>query len=184
MDPSRSVLFIIDVQERLLPAMESAGAVANACVFLGKAAAEAKVPVLVSEQYPKGLGHTVPDVLAALRKPKIFEKTSFSVAGDARIVTHLRKLRAEKRRDQVILCGIEAHVCVLQSALQLMQRGFEVFVAADATSSRKVGSRDLALSRLAHAGVAPVSTEMVAFEWVQDSRSPIFKPVSALVRSV
>lgn len=182
MQAARSQLLIIDVQERLVPAMSEPDAVVSACAFLGQVAGMCSVPVVVSEQYPKGLGHTVPEVLAACTKPAVVTKTAFSAVREAKIITRLRKKRSDQRRDQIVLCGVEAHVCVLQSALELVATGFEVFVVADALSSRQLGSRDVALSRMAHAGVIPVTSEMVAFEWVGDAKARPFKPISALVR--
>jgi hypothetical protein len=178
----RSQLLIIDVQERLVPAMSQPEDVVSACAFLGNVAGLCGVPALVSEQYPKGLGNTVPDVISACSKPTVVTKTAFSVARETKILGKLRKKRSDQRRDQIVICGVEAHVCVLQSALELCTLGFEVFVVADAISSRHLGSRDVALSRMAHAGVMPVTREMVAFEWVGDAKAKPFKPVSTLVR--
>ena len=182
MKADRSQLLIIDVQERLIPAMQEPDAVAGACAFLGQVAGLCRVPTLITEQYPKGLGHTVLSVLEACTKPTLVEKTVFSAPQERKVLDRLRRKRADQRREQIVLCGVEAHVCVLQSALDLVSSGFEVFVVADAVSSRHIGSRDVALSRLAHAGVVPVTSEMVAFEWVGDAKSKTFKPISALVR--
>ncbi|MEM6382555.1 MAG: isochorismatase family protein [Pseudomonadota bacterium] len=182
MDVQRSTLLVIDVQERLLPAMDGQKVLEGACAFLCAVATECAVPVIISEQYPKGLGATVPAISEAAGNAKIIAKTAFSAAAEPKILDRLRKLRSDKRRDQIVVCGIEAHVCVLQSALELRAAGFDVFVAADAVSSRRIGSRDLALSRLGHAGIGLVSTEMVAFEWIGDAKSKHFKPISAMVR--
>lgn len=182
LDSARSQLLIIDVQERLVPAMSEPENVVSACAFLGQVAGLCGVSVMITEQYPKGLGHTVPDVLAACTKPAVVTKTAFSAARETKVIDKLRKKRNDQRRDQIVICGVEAHVCVLQSALELATTGFEVSVVADAISSRHLGSRDVALSRMAHAGVTPVTSEMVAFEWVGDAKTKSFKPVSALVR--
>lgn len=182
MHSGRSQLLIIDVQERLVPAMSGPQGVVSACAFMGQVAGLCGVPALITEQYPKGLGHTVPDVAASCAKPVVVTKTAFSVVREPKVIDKLRKKRNDQRRDQIVLCGVEAHVCVLQSALELAELGFEIFVVADAVSSRHLGSRDIALSRMAHAGVIPVTSEMVAFEWVGDAKSKSFKPASALVR--
>lgn len=182
MKADRSQLLIIDVQERLVPAMQEPQAVVSACAFLGQVAGLCSVPILITEQYPKGLGHTVPAVLEACTRPVLVEKTAFSAPQERKVLDRLRKRRADQRREQIVVCGVEAHVCVLQSALDLAGSGFEVFVVADAISSRHIGSRDVALSRLAHAGVVPVTSEMVAFEWVGNAKAKAFKPISALVR--
>lgn len=183
MQAQRSQLLLIDVQERLVPAMQDSDGVVGACAFLALAAGHCSVPVLTSEQYPKGLGHTVPPVLEACTRAIVVEKTAFSVAQEKKLLDKLRKKRSDQRRDQIIIGGVEAHVCVLQSALELSTSGFEVFVVADAISSRHIGSRDIALSRMAHAGVVPVTSEMVAFEWLGDAKAKAFKPISALVRA-
>lgn len=183
MKPERSQLLLIDVQEKLVPAMQDPEGVAGACAFLGQVAGHCAVPTLISEQYPKGLGHTVPPVLDACTRPAVLDKMAFSVAQEKRCLERLRKKRSDQRRDQIVIAGVEAHVCVLQSALELSTLGFEVFVVADAISSRHIGSRDIALSRLAHAGIVPVTTEMVAFEWLGSAKAKAFKPVSALVRA-
>ncbi|MFK7792889.1 MAG: isochorismatase family protein [Devosiaceae bacterium] len=182
MKPDRSQLLIVDVQERLLPAMQDQEDVVSACAFLAKAAGLCSVPTLITEQYPAGLGHTLQAVLDVCTKPQVVEKTAFSVAQDSKALDKLRKRRTDQRRDQIIICGVEAHVCVLQSALDLKGLGFDVFAVADAVSSRHLGSRDVALSRMAHAGIVPVTTEMVAFEWLGDAKAKAFKPISALVR--
>ncbi len=182
MKADRSHLLMIDVQEKLVPAMSGADDVVGACAFLAQAAHHCTVPVLITEQYPSGLGHTVRELVNACTAPTTIEKTAFSAAAEPRAIEVLRASRSTERRDQIVVCGVEAHVCVLQSCLDLNAMGFEVFVVADGVSSRKVGSRDIALSRLAHAGVTPVTSEMVAFEWVGDAKAPAFKPMSALVR--
>jgi nicotinamidase-related amidase len=183
MKAERSQLLLIDVQERLVPAMQDSDSVVGTCAFLAQSAGHCSVPVMISEQYPKGLGHTVPPVLEAGTRPVVVQKTAFSVAQEKKLLDKLRKKRSDQRRDQIIIGGVEAHVCVLQSALELSTLGFEVFVVADAISSRHIGSRDIALSRMAHAGVVPVTSEMVAFEWLGDAKAKAFKPVSALVRA-
>jgi nicotinamidase-related amidase len=182
MKADRSHLLIVDVQEKLVPAMSGGGDVVGACAFLAQAASHSRVPVLITEQYPKGLGHTVPELVNACSAPETIEKTAFSAAAEPKALKVLRAFRSAERRDQIVVCGVEAHVCVLQSCLDLNALGFEVFVVADGVSSRKVGSRDIALSRLARAGVTPVTSEMVAFEWVGDAKAPAFKPISVLVR--
>lgn len=182
MNADRSHLLIIDVQEKLVPAVSGADDVVSTCAFLAQAAAACDVPVMITEQYPKGLGHTVPTLKDACQNPTIVEKTAFSAAQDRKTLDVLRTKRSQQRRAQIVVCGVEAHICVLQTCLDLKATGFEVYVVADAVSARKEGSRDIALSRLAHAGVVPVTSEMVAFEWVGDAKAAAFKPISALVR--
>lgn len=183
MDPARSQLVIIDVQERLAPAMDGPEQVVDTCAFLGEVAGALGIATLITEQYPKGLGNTLPAIVDAATKPAIVAKTAFSAARETKVMDRLRKKRSDQRRDQIILCGMEAHVCVLQTALELKTSGFEVFVVADGVTSRRLGSRDVALSRMAHAGIVPVTSEMVAFEWLGDAKNKAFKHVSSLVRA-
>lgn len=174
----RSCLLVIDVQERLLPAMAEGGnVVANAAVLI-KAANRLGVPVLLSEQYPKGLGPTVAALSALVPEGPAVAKTEFSCAAAP---GYLDRLRATGR-DQLVLAGIEAHVCVLQTALQFRSLGYAVFVVADAVSSRKPESVGLALARMREAGAVPVTTEMVLFEWLGRAGTAEFKELSALIR--
>lgn len=174
----RSCLLVIDVQERLLPAMAAAAdVVANSAVLI-RAAKRLGVPVLVSEQYPKGLGRTVGSLSSLVPEGPAVEKTEFSCATAP---GYLERLKATGR-DQLVLTGIEAHVCVLQTALQFRVLGYAVFAVADAISSRKPESVALALARMREAGAMPVTTEMVLFEWLERAGTAEFKELSALIR--
>lgn len=173
-----SCLIVIDVQEKLISAMSAAEAVVANTAILLKAAERLGVPVLFSEQYPKGLGPTVPDLAPFAAKVGPVTKTEFSCAAAPGFV---ERLRATGRK-QAVLTGIEAHVCVLQTALGLRELGFPVFVVADAISSRKAESAAIALERMRAAGVNVVTTEMVLFEWLVRAGSPEFKELSALVK--
>lgn len=179
LEAKKSSLLIIDVQERLLPAMTAGNEVVPRCRTLMEAAKTLDVPVTVSEQYPKGLGSTV----AELRDngARVFEKTAFSVWKDAALKQHFIDLH-EADRPLVAIAGIEAHVCVLQSAINLRTAGFGVYVVADAVSSRKPASAGLALERLRDSGIQVVSTEMVVFEWLEKAGTPEFKRLSGLIK--
>jgi nicotinamidase-related amidase len=172
-----SLLLVVDVQEALLPAMADPGRVTRGASILMRAAAILGVPVVVSEQYPKGLGHTVAG-LAVLAPDRVHEKLSFSCLGDEALAASL----LVPERPAVVLCGIEAHVCVLQTALALKAHGAHPFVVADATASRRESDHALALSRLAAAGVGVGSVEMVVFEWMERAGTPDFKAISKLIR--
>lgn len=173
-----SLLFVVDEQARLAPAMYSRDqAVANTRVLL-RAAACLGVPVIASEQYPKGLGPTVPEIASLLPQGSVCEKIHFSCANDEGIATRIAKLG----RSQVVVVGMEAHVCVLQTALGLKARGYEPFVVADAVSSRRPESHAIALDRLRVAGVPVVTTEMVAFEWLERAGTAEFKEILGLIR--
>jgi len=179
LDAGRSQLLLVDVQERLMPAMHEAERVVEGCGRLVEAACTLGVPATVSEQYPRGLGATVPQ-LAERLGPEVprFAKTHFSCAGDAAILGRL----AAAGRPQVVLAGVEAHVCVLQTALQLKAMGFQPAVVWDAVASRTPESRELARERLGRAGVDLVNGEMVLFEWLQRAGTPAFKALSGLLK--
>jgi nicotinamidase-related amidase len=179
LDASHSSLLIVDIQERLLPAMDDGARVVSRTQILMKAAEALELPVTISEQYPKGLGKTVPDI--ASNRATVFEKTSFSCWRDQAIKAHFIN-HHEHGRPLVIIAGIEAHVCVLQSALDLHNAGFGVFVVADAISSRSKESVDLALGRLRQADIQIINAEMALFELLGKAGTPEFKTLSALIR--
>lgn len=174
MRANQSLVWLVDVQERLLPAIDQGESVATACGWLVDVARELDVPVAASEQYPKGLGHTVASLRDRLEAGAITEKTHFSCADAGEC---LRLIQQSGRR-QVVLGGIEAHVCVLQSALGLIRHGYEVYVVSEAVGSRCPEDKRLALDRLRDNGVAVVSGEMVAFEWLHQAGTDTFKRVT------
>jgi nicotinamidase-related amidase len=178
LDRTKSCLLVIDIQEKLITAINGADRViANTAVLL-RAAARLGIPALFSEQYPKGLGPTVPALagFAAAGGPVV--KSEFSCSEAPGFVERLRATG----REQLVLAGIEAHVCVLQTALGFWARDYPVFVVADAVSSRKPESVAVALDRLRDEGVAIVTTEMVLFEWLGRAGTPEFKELSALIK--
>lgn len=174
----RSRLLIVDVQERLVPAMAEADAVIRQAGVLMDAARQLGVPVLVSEQYPKGLGPTVVALRERVDAGAIVAKLEFGCAANPELN---RRLKADGR-DQIVIAGIEAHVCVLQTALGLKAEGLAPVVVADAVSSRTRASHDAALARLAANGVELATTEMVVFEWLGRAGTGAFRAVSKLIR--
>jgi nicotinamidase-related amidase len=180
-DATKSSLLIVDVQERLLPAMAAGNSVVERSTILLKAAKALDVPVAVSEQYPKGLGHTVEILSQEIGNAPVFAKSSFSCWRDEALRKHFTDLH-DGARPQVIIAGIEAHVCVAQTAIDLAQAGFGVFVVADAVSSRAETSVALALSRMGQSGVEVVNTEMAVFELLGKAGTPEFKTLSALIK--
>jgi nicotinamidase-related amidase len=179
LNASHASLFIVDVQSRLLPAMIEPDRVLARTQILLRAAELLQIPVTVSEQYPKGLGNTVPELKTT--SAMFFEKLSFSCWRDAAMKAHFIKLH-ESGRPLVIVAGIEAHVCVLQTCIDLYNAGFGVFVVADAVSSRQSSSADLALQRLREAGIQVVNTEMVVFELLEKAGTAEFKALSGLIK--
>jgi len=178
LERDRSLLFVVDVQERLLPAMHDGAGCVAAIGRLLEGARILDVPVMASEQYPRGLGPTVPAVRERLGEAPVFEKITFSCARDATI----REAVLAAGRRTLVLCGIEAHVCVLQTALDFAAEGLRVAVVEDAVASRRPESRARALARLAGAGVEVVNVEMVLFEWLERAGTDAFRAVSRLVR--
>jgi nicotinamidase-related amidase len=174
----KSCLLVVDVQERLAPAMAEREAAVRNCAILMKAAARLGVPVVVSEQYPQGLGPTIPELKALAPAEAFLAKTSFSCAGDPGLAARLRALG----RKQIVIAGMEAHVCVLQSALGLAQAGYDCFVAADATASRAPANKEAALARLREDGVRVVTTEMAVFEWLGRAATDELREVSRLIK--
>ena len=138
-DAAKSSLLIVDVQERLLPAMAPGNSVVERSAILLKAAKALDVPLTVSEQYPKGLGDTVETLSQEIGNAPVFEKSSFSCWRDGALKKHFTA-HHDAGRPQVIIAGIEAHVCVVQTAIDMAQAGFGVFVVADAVSSRAESS--------------------------------------------
>jgi nicotinamidase-related amidase len=195
-ESQHSQLVLIDLQTKLIPAMfEGAAVVANA-LRLAQAAQLLRVPTSVTEQYPEGLGSTVPELGDWAREP--LQKLSFS-ACDEGLIEHLQAVGtpkaspnarsvpkhlqkpAENGRSEIIIAGLEAHVCVLQTVMGLLD-DFDVFVVTDACTSRTERNRDAAYDRLAAEGANLVTTEMVLFEWLRGSEHAQFKAVQALIR--
>lgn len=181
LDATKSFLLLIDMQERLLPAMSGGAEVERRCSILLTAAQRLDLPAIASEQYPKGLGHTVPGLRNQLGNAAVFEKTAFSCWRDDALKAALIA-RHEGGRPQAIVAGIETHVCVLQTTLDLAAAGFAVFAVADAMTSRATASTELAERRMHQAGVAVVNTEMVVFELLGRAGTAEFKTLSALIR--
>jgi nicotinamidase-related amidase len=174
----QSCLLIVDVQERLTPVMTDPRRVIHHCHLLIRAAQRLGIPVIASEQYPKGLGPTIVDLREALPAGDILPKLHFSAAADPAILARLSQLN----RPQIVMAGIEAHVCVLQTALDLKERGFTPAVIADACASRRPESERMAWERLLQQGVTLPTVEMALFEWLNQAGTPEFKELSALIR--
>ncbi len=175
-----SCLIVIDMQERLVPAMQAPARTIHNARTLITAATELAVPVLLTEQYPQGLGATVPELAgaAAAAHAAILPKMHFSCMEDQDFAA---AFEATGRR-QAVIAGMEAHICVLQTAVSLMDQGFEVFVVTDATSSRPLESEKACLDRLQACGAGIVTTEMVVFEWLGRAGTPAFKALLPLIK--
>jgi nicotinamidase-related amidase len=180
-DAARTLLLVVDIQPTLTAAMpdQEAELMLNNTESLLQAAGTLGIPVLLSEQYPKGLGTTEPSLLEQLPAgTEKFEKTGFSCCAAAGFV----KAVADAGRDQIVIVGQETHVCVLQTAFDLLNRGLTVFVAEDAVCSRKSTHKLFALERMRTGGATITNYESILFEWLRDAAHPEFKTLSKLLR--
>ena len=174
-----SRLVLIDMQEKLLPAMHEHERVLARCQVLLKGMAALGVPVVVTEQYPKGLGKTVPELAEFLpENTPVFAKTSFSCFGAEGFAEALN----HTARPALILAGVEAHVCCQQTALEALAKGFQVLIPFDAVSSRRSAEADHALAMLRTLGCGVFSVEALLFMLLGDAKHPAFKTISQLVR--
>lgn len=174
-----AVLLVVDIQEKFRGVIHEMDRVLRSTAVLLKACGALKVPVVVSEQYPKGLGRTLKELLEVVPVgTPVCEKTAFGCAADEAL---LRRLKGLGRR-QVLVAGIEAHICVSQTVHGLLAAGFEPHVVREAVSSRAEADCRTALEKMAGSGSVPSCVEMALFELMRDSRHPAFKAVQALVR--
>jgi nicotinamidase-related amidase len=173
LDRKRSALVIIDVQEKLFPSIHDHARLLTRIDLLISAAALMKVPLLVTEQYPKGLGKTIEELRRVIPVFQPLAKVDFSCVPAPGFKERLSSLQ----RDQVVLAGIETHVCVAQTALDLASAGENVFVAADATGSRRPLDAQVALQRLDRNGITITSAESIVFEWLRRAGTEEFKAI-------
>ena len=173
-----SVLVVIDVQERLVPAVQAPARTLRNTQTLLAAARECAVPVILTEQYPEGLGSTVPEIAAAAAGAAIISKMHFSCMEEEGFAEAFRALG----RKQAVLVGMEAHICVVQTAASLLEEGYDVFVVSDATASRTLESEQACLARMTASGAHVVTTEMVVFEWLGKAGTPAFKRLLPAIR--
>lgn len=172
------VLMVIDVQERLTPAIHKAEQVTAGCAVLANAAQLLQIPLLVTEQYPEKLGATVAAITGVLKEYQPIAKKQFSSCTDEVMAA----LKALPGRRSVLLCGMEAHVCVQQTALDLLEKGYAVFAVRDAISSRTAENAEIGWRRMMRAGAVPVSVESALFELLQTADRPEFKAVHQLIK--
>ncbi|HEY0483437.1 MAG TPA: isochorismatase family protein [Kofleriaceae bacterium] len=180
---SRAALLVVDIQDRLLPAMpeDALAAVMRNSVILIQAADQLGLPIVVSQQYPRGLGVTarpIEDAVAAARRVHRFDKLEFSAAAAPAFAA----LAPGLGRDQWIVCGMETHVCVYQSARDLAARGWDVHVCADAVCSRTPANREIGLGLLARAGAIVTSTEVCVFDLLGRAGSDEFRALSRVIK--
>lgn len=174
-----SQLVLVDIQTKLAAAMhqEAMQKVIRNCGILLQAAQLLEVPTLLTEQYPKGLGHTVPELLAHFPTIQPIEKTHFSCMGEPAFARQLTR-----DHTQVILTGMETHICVCQTALDLLSHGKQVFVVEDAVISRSSDNKANAIARMRGAGCVITNTESLVFEWLGKAEGDAFKVITKLIR--
>lgn len=178
LDRARAALLVVDVQERLMPVIDGAERVILNIRRLIQGASILGLPILATEQYPRGLGPTVQLLRELLPPDRTREKITFSCLGEPPVFENLRT----SGRDTLLVCGAEAHVCVCQTVHDCLAAGYRVHVAADAVSSRAPENRALALERMARAGAIVTSTEMALFELLERAGTDEFRAVSKLVK--
>ena len=175
--PEECAVLVIDVQERLLPAVQHGQKLLESLELLIRSARQVGLPVLATEQYPKGLGPTQPSLLPHFSQPAEV-KTRFSAATPA-IIDFLHR----DARRMVVLAGMETHICVMQTALDLLAEDFAVAVVEDATAAGRSADHAAGLARMYQAGVVPASVEMAVYEWLGGAEHPAFKELAGAVRA-
>lgn len=176
-----TTLIMIDVQDKLTNMLPEVNAqnVSKKALSIIKSADILNIKTIITEQYPKGLGATIEPIREYLgKKYTPFEKTSFSIVKDEKIFNEIKS----SNNKQIVLFGIEAHICVFQSALELKEMGYDVYVVSDISYSRDDIEKELALKTLRHNGIQTVSLEMVLFMWLEGAKHPNFKEIQAFIK--
>ena len=173
-DAQKSRLLVVDLQTKLMPFIHDHKPLMENCLNIINVANTIGVPVIASEQYPKGLGPTDESIRALIQDQAMMEKEYFSCLSDE----GCRATLQDKNFSQVVIIGTESHVCVMQTALELKAAGLEVFLVEDCVGSRDPHNKHLAVERMRQAGIIIVSREMVAFEWLRKANTDIFRQVS------
>lgn len=178
MKPENTLCIVVDIQERLLPALHNADSMVERSRVVIQGLQALDVPLVATEQYPKGLGKTVPAVQLLLGDgAAVFEKTRFSA-----VIAEVEAVLNDKKIENVILLGAEAHVCMLQTVLDLRAKGLAVYVPFDCTTSRNPANKDNALQQMRDVGAVVSNSESVLFQLLGDAKHPAFKTVSKLIQ--
>ena len=178
LDPNNSLLLIIDVQEKLVNALDK-NIIVKRVSNLTKSARLLEIPVIATEQYSKGLGKTVTDVsIEFSENTPVFEKTSFNALAEDGV---LDKIKSYKKK-QIVICGIETHICVHQTAAALLREGFEVYTVKDACASRNKYEFKQGIELMETNGAKVTCTEIVLFEWLKTAKNLHFKEIQALIK--
>lgn len=169
---------LVDVQDKLFPHMSNGEIFEKSIVTLVNGLKTLGVPFIVNEQYKKGIGETIPSLEAIVKEDPHFEKTTFSCCGNEATFEAIKALG----KKVVIVAGIETHVCVLQTCLDLLEAGLQPVLVTDCVTSRKENDTKIAIKRLIQAGVIPTTYESILFELTQNAKNPNFKEISKLVK--
>ncbi len=175
LESSQCALVVVDIQQKLLPPIFQKEHLLRNSQLLVRAAGVLKIPAIVSTQYAKGLGKTVPEIASLLPETEAIDKDRFSCFGSDLFCTLLKRLPGN--RNTLLLCGMESHICVMQTALAALREGYLVHVASDAVSSRTEWNWKIGLERMRAAGAVISSTEMMIYELMRSSSSPAFKEI-------
>jgi nicotinamidase-related amidase len=173
-------LLVVDVQQKLAPHVEGHARVIGKSAGLIRAARKLSLPVLVSEHCPELIGSTVPGLMELVSQGQVLPKTHFSCTDEPALFERLQSLK----RKQAVVCGMEAHVCVMQTALGLAERGYQPFVVRDAVGSRREEDRATALERLREAGCGMATAEMAIFEWMGRADIPEFRELLGILKAI
>jgi nicotinamidase-related amidase len=180
LDKDKSLLLLIDIQEKLYPSIHEREKMLARIDLLASAATLMHIPVMATEQYPKGLGKTLPEITGIISGVQPIEKIDFSCFPAPGFQDQL----AAYQRKQIIVTGIEAHICVAQTALDLLNNGFEVVLVADGVGSRRPLDSEIALRRLVHSGAVVTTAESVVFEWLRRAGSEPFKALQSRIKNL
>jgi nicotinamidase-related amidase len=179
LDPAQTALAIIDMQEAFRPKISDFAETAARIALVAHAARLLNVPVIVTEQYPRGLGQTADEIKAVLPESlEVIEKTAFSSCGALAFGAALERAGAR----HVLICGIEAHVCVNQTVHDLLARGYQVHLLTDCITARSIHNKQIGLAKMQQSGALPSSTEMALFELLRDARHEQFKAIQKLIK--
>lgn len=178
LDIEKCLLVVVDVQGKLAQLMYGRDALFKNIQILIKAAKILDIPILWSQQCPASLGPTIPEIAELLTGIQPIDKASFNCCGNEQFISKLNSLN----RQQVLLCGIETHICIYQTAVDMREKGYAVFVIADAVSSRTLDNKQIAITKMQMIGINIYSTEMALFELLKTAEHPKFKQIAKLVK--
>lgn len=172
-----TICLVVDIQERLIPVLSNSAEMMQKSVVLLQGLKALNVPLLITEQYPKGLGNTIPEIKVAVEGAAVVEKTRFSA-----YLPETESVLQHYRAQTVVLIGVEAHICMLQTALDLRDNGYEVYVPFECTTSRNLDNKANALQQMRYAGVTVGNIESLLFALMADAKHDAFKTISKLIQ--